>query len=123
MDKCYLSVNGEREPLNPISFDYNNNRTRVAYNSLLKSVGIDSHDDRDIGLALYDFIDGSFIIGFDRTIDKCNRFHTHVTNGGSIHLFLKLHTNLTNTIRVIVYSSYSSYLTFDKNYNAYTQSF
>ena len=123
MDKCYLLVNGEREPINPISFDYNKNRTRVAYNSLLKSVGIDNHDDRDIGLPLYDFLDGSFIIGFDRTIDKCNRFHTHTTTGGSIDLFLKLHTDLTNTIRVLVYASYSSYLTFDQNYNAYTQSF
>ena len=123
MDKCYLLVNGEREPLNPIRFDASNNRTRAAYSSLLQSVGIDNYDDRDIGLNLYDFINGCFIIGFDRTIDKCNRFHTHPMSGGSIDLYLKLHTNLTESIRVIVYSSYSSYLTFDKNYNAYTQGF
>ena len=123
MDKCYLLVNGEREPLNPISFDQTNNRLRSAYSALLKSVGIDKWDDRDIGLTLYDFINGSFIIGFDRTIDKCNRFHTHSSSGGTIDLYLKLHANLTNSVRVIVYSSYSSYLTFDKNYNVYTQAF
>ena len=123
MDKCYLLVNGEREPLNPITFDETNNRVRTAYTSLLKSVGIDNNDGKDIGLSLYDFCNGSFIIGFDRSIDKCNRLHTHRTSGGSIDLYLKLHTDLKNSIRVIVYSSYSSYLTFDKNYNAYTQSF
>ena len=123
MDKCYLLVNGEREPLNPIRFDASNNRTRAAYSSLLQSVGIDNYDDRDIGINLYDFINGCFIIGFDRTIDKCNRFHTHPMSGGSIDLYLKLHTNLTESIRVIVYSSYSSYLTFDKNYNVYMQGF
>ena len=123
MDKCYLLVNGEREPLTPITYDETTNRIRTAYNSLLKSVGINNNDDRDIGLSLYDFTNGSFIIGFDRTIDKCNRFHTHKTSGGSIDLHLNLHKDLTTTVRVIVYSSYSSYLTFDKNYNAYTQSF
>ena len=123
MDKCYLLVNGEREPLNPICFDKSNNRTRAAYSSLLKSVGIDNHDDRDIGITLNDFMSGCFIIGFDRTIDKCNRFHTHTMGGGSIDIYLKLHTNLTESIRVIIYSSYSSYLTFDHHYNVYTQTF
>ena len=89
----------------------------------MKSVGIDNLDDRDIGINLNDYLGGCFIVGFDRTIDKCNRFHTHTTTGGIIDLHLKLHTNLENSIRVIVYSSYSSYLTFDKNYNVYTQSF
>ena len=49
-----------------------------------------------------------------RSIDKCNKFHTHSSSGGSIDLYLKLHTNLKDSTRVIVYSSYSSYLTFDK---------
>ena len=88
MDKCYLLVNGEREPLTPITYDESTNRIRTAYNSLLKSVGINNNDDRDIGLSLYDFCNGSFIIGFDRTIDKCNRFHTHQTSGGSIDFLL-----------------------------------
>ena len=123
MDKCYLLVNGEREPLNPTSLDTTNNRSRVAYSSMLKSVGIDDLDDRDIGITLNDFLGGCFIIGFDRTIDKCNRFHTHPTNRGSIDLYLKLHSNLEDSIRVIVYSSYSSFLTFDKNNNVHTQAF
>ena len=123
MDKCYLLVNGEREPTIPISFDKTNNRTRTAYLSLLKSVGIDNLDDRDIGLSIHDFLSGCFIIGFDRTIDKCNRFHTHSTTGGNIDLYLKLHSNSTTSIRVLIYASYSAYLTFDNNYNIYSQPF
>ena len=51
---------------------------------------------------------GSFPLALDRTPDNCNRYHRHKMGSGTIDINIKTGTALTETVRVIVYATYSS---------------
>lgn len=46
-------------------------------------------------------------------LDKCNRFHRHVMDSGSMSINLKTSTPLPNTVTVIVYATYTKDLIID----------
>ena len=50
---------------------------------------------------------------WDRTPDKCNRFHRHTTDSESISINLKTGTLLDRTVTVIIYATYSKDLVID----------
>ena len=76
-----------------------------------------STDDREFGLTKEDYLGGSFLLAWDRTPDKCNRFHRHTMKGGTMDINLKTHTNLPETATVIIYATYSTDLVIDNNGN------
>ena len=76
------------------------------YASFLENTGI-STDDREFGITMEDYYGGSFILAWDRTQDKCNRFHRHISDSGSISINLKTRTVLTNSVTLIIYATYS----------------
>merc|ERR1712082_201117 len=57
------------------------------YASFLENTGI-STDDREFGITMDDYYGGSFILAWDRTQDKCNRFHRHISDSGAISINL-----------------------------------
>ena len=60
-----------------------------------------------------DYYGGSFMLVWDRTPDKCNRFHRHITDSGSISINLKTRKVLDRTVTVIIYATYSKDLVID----------
>ena len=49
-------------------------------------------------------------------MDKCNRWHRHKADIGSIDINIRLRTPLPYPITVIVYATYSTDLVIDKDY-------
>ena len=89
------------------------------YASFLENTGI-STDDREFGITLNDYYGGSFLLVWDRTQDRCNRFHRHIPDSGAMSINIKSKKELTDTVRVIVYATYSKDLIFDQDNNVTT---
>ena len=84
------------------------------YASFLENTGI-STDDREFGIPLDYYYGGSFLLVWDRTQDRCNRFHRHISDSGSMSINIKSSKEPTDTVRVIVYATYSKDLLLDQD--------
>ena len=107
-----IVVNGIHEPAEPYKLNIADGDYIDLYSDFLINIGIAS-EDRDCGISQDDFIGGSFFLVFDRSSDKCNRFHRHPADSGSIDINIRSKTNLANTVTVIVYATYSSEILID----------
>ena len=47
-------------------------------------------------------------MAFDRSKEKCNRFHRHPHDTGTIDINIRSKTNLTSNVVVVIYATYSS---------------
>ena len=116
-----LIVNGIREPPEIYKVDKDIGDQADLYASFLENVGVGT-DDRECGITYDDYYGGSFLLVWDRTQDKCNRFHRHPPDSGSIDVHIKTKTALTETVTVVIYATYSADLLLDKD-NVITPSF
>ena len=107
-----LVVNGVHEPPDQYKLDKSTGDIADLYAQFLENTGI-SIDDREIGISIEDYYGGSFILAWDRTQDKCNRFHRHMMDSGSMSINIKTKTPLEKTVTVIIYATYSRDLEFD----------
>ena len=106
ISEASLVVNGVHEPPELYKMNKADNDKVDIYASFLENTGI-STDDREFGITMEDYYGGSFILAWDRTQDKCNRFHRHISDSGSISINLKTRTVLTNSVTLIIYATYS----------------
>ena len=116
-----LVVNGRREPPDLYRVDLESGDKADLYNSFLENIGV-GRDDRECGISYDDFYGGSFLLVWDRTHDRCNRFHRHIQDSGSIDVYLKSKKPLTKTVTVVLYATYSADLLF-KGDNVITPNF
>lgn len=107
-----LVVNGIHEPAEPYKIDISAKNYVNLYSDFLLNTGI-SNEDRDFGLHEGDYLGGNFFIVFDRSKEKCNRFHRHPHDSGTIDVHIRTRTNLPNTVTVLVYATYSSEIIID----------
>ena len=107
-----LVVNGVHEPQEVYKLNKSTGDKVDLYEHFLENTGI-SNDDREFGITMDDYYGGSFMLAWDRTPDKCNRFHRHVMDSGSMSINLKTRTPLPNTVTVIVYATYTKDLIID----------
>ena len=115
-DCCEASiiVNGTHEPAEPYKINISTGDYINLYSDFLLNLGIAS-EDRDCGISPSDFIGGNFLLVFDRSKEKCNRFHRHPHDSGSIDINIRTRTNLPATVTVLVYATYSSEIVIDDN--------
>ena len=106
ISEASLVVNGIHEPQELYKLNKTLNDNVDMYASFLENTGI-STDDREFGITMEDYYGGNFILVWDRTQDKCNRFHRHISDSGAISINLKTRTVLTNSVTVIIYATYS----------------
>ena len=52
-------------------------------------------------------------MAFDRSKEKCNRFHRHLHDPGTIDINIRSKTNLTSNVVVVIYATYSSEIIID----------
>ena len=107
-----IVVNGVHEPTEPYKIDINAGNYIDLYTDFLLNTGVDN-EDRDFGISQKDFIGGNFLLVFDRSKEKCNRYHRHPHDSGTIDINIRTRTNLTNTVTVLVYATYSSEMIID----------
>lgn len=114
LKEASLVVNGVHEPSELFKVDRVSGDIVDLYSSFLENTGV-STDDREFGISMDDYYGGSFLLVWDRSPDKCNRFHRHEMDSGSIDVNIKTKTALTNTVTVIIYATYSSDLIIDSD--------
>ena len=107
ISEACLIVNGRREPPELYRLNKDTGDKADLYNSFLENVGVGT-DDRECGITYDDYYGGSFLLVWDRTQDKCNRFHRHEQDSGSIDVYLKTKTALAKTVTVVIYATYSA---------------
>ena len=107
-----IVVNGIHEPAEGFKIDINAGNYIDLYTDFLLNTGVDN-EDRDLGINLEDYIGGNFFIVFDRSKDKCNRYHRHPHDSGSIDINIRTKSNITDTVTVLVYATYSSEIIID----------
>lgn len=112
MTEASLVVNGVHEPSELYKLNLTTGDKADLYASFLENTGV-STDDREFGVSIEDYYAGSFLLVWDRTPDKCNRFHRHEMDSGSIDVNIKTKSSLTETVTVIIYATYSTDLTID----------
>ena len=88
-----IVINGVHEPTEPYKLDIDKGDYIDLYTDFLINLGIEN-EDRDCGISESDFLGGNFFLVFDRSKEKCNRFHRHPADSGSIDINLRTRTNL-----------------------------
>ena len=111
ISEACLVVNGRREHPELYRVDKESGDKADLYSSFLENVGVGT-DDRECGITYNDYYGGSFLLVWDRTQDKCNRFHRHEQDSGSIDVYLKTKTATSKTVTVVIYATYSTDLLF-----------
>ena len=90
--------------------------TADIYEHFLENTGIKT-DDREFAVSKESYLDGSFLLVWDRTPDKCNRYHRHQMEGGTLDTNINLKTSVDDTLTVIIYATYSTDLIIDDKNN------
>ena len=103
LKEASLVVNGVHEPSELYKLDKTSGDMVDMYTSFLENTGISASEDREFGISMEDYYGGCFILAWDRTPDKCNRFHTHEMDSGSIDINLKTKIPLPNTVTVSIW--------------------
>ena len=114
LSEASLVVNGVHEPQEMYKLNKGEGDRVDMYANFLENTGV-SNDDREFGITMKDYYGGSFMLVWDRTPDKCNRFHRHAMDSGSISINLKTRVPLANTVTVIIYATYSRDIVIDGN--------
>ena len=107
-----IIVNGVNEPAELYKLDTECGDQVDMFANFLENTGVHT-DDREFGISMEDYYGGSFLLAWDRTPDKCNRYHRHKMGSGTIDINIKTSKPLTETVTVIVYATHSSDITIE----------
>ena len=99
--EAHLVVNGEKVPSGGLQFDFTKSNPKVAhaYHWLFENTGAWNPEKGNI-VSWNAFQNGSFILAFDLTPDRCNGAHNHEAVRGYIDLFIKFSVPLPAPIYV-----------------------
>lgn len=101
-----LKVNSVVLPAKPIEADFANKDARLAYRHLFDNIGINTSNSPCL-LTYEDFCQGSTLIPFDLTPDKCSSFHGHEKQTGVIELDIRFKSALPTGITVLAICNFS----------------
>ena len=107
-----LVVNGVNEPTDLYRLNKSAGDKADLYFNFLENTGV-STDDREFGVTMKDYYGGSLILAFDRSPDKCNRYHRHPYDSGSIDINIKTKVAISSPVTVIVYATYATDIIID----------
>ena len=79
----------------------------------LKNTGANFLNSQAVNLTYEEYYGGSFMLAWDRTKSRDNRYRKSQPDTGSISLNIKSSVPLTQNIYVIIYCTYSSALVLD----------
>lgn len=97
MESICLRVNSQQIPALPIITDFANNEAIRAYRHFFDNIGIDISNTPCL-IGYEDFLQGSTLIPFDLTPDKCASEHNHKKQTGMIELDIRFSAALANGV-------------------------
>lgn len=105
LKEFYLLVNGFSYPTQPIRLDFDSKDYHHVYtNDFLDRLKL-KNSNESIGISDEDWKTSNFFLIADLTVDRCANFHEHQSQPGTINLKMITKTPLSQTTRLIVYSS------------------
>ena len=116
LQEASLLHNGKHEPPEMYKMNKDLGDTADIYEKFLENTGVKT-DDREFAISKESYLDGSFLLVWDRTPDKCNRYHRHHMEGGTLDTNLNIKTAIDDTVTVIIYATYSTDLIIDEKNN------
>ena len=103
-----LIVNSYNEPSQPYTNTFESKRKMDLYFDFLRNVGGNMLESQSVPITYDMYYGGYFILAFDRTRNKDNRFRRQRADSGTIDINLKAKSPLSENIVVLVYATYSS---------------
>ena len=101
----YLLVNGISYPTQPVKLDINAMDYHHVYvNEFLDKLKLKNSND-SIDISSDDWKNDNFFWIADLNTDKCANYHEHRSNPGTIHLKMQTKSPLSQTTRLLVYST------------------
>ena len=85
ISEASIVVNGVHEPTEPYKLHISAGNYVDLYTDFLLNTGI-ANEDRDYGITEEDYVGGCFLLAFDRSKEKCNRYHRHPHDSGTIDI-------------------------------------
>ena len=108
-----LKKNGQCVFPKPFQPNIEEGDTVDLYRHLYASIGI-SHGNQSINLSYDGFINGSFFLAADLTLDQCNSYHIHPENYGNLDLELAFSVITPHHIYVLDLSIFNSVIKIDQ---------
>lgn len=105
ISKLQLSVESQQFPLYPLEFDFGNGDAMQGYKHLLDNIGTEITNAPSL-ISYEEFKNGSFIVPFDLTSDKCALFHAHKKNMGNLSLKIELADKLKEGVALHFFAIY-----------------
>ena len=108
MREMSLIVNSRRIPTVPLTFDFANNEAIDAYRFFFDNIGVDITNAQTL-VNYTDFKNGTTIIPFDLTNDRCALYHAHEKQEGNISIDIKLTAATAEAVNVYCICIYRDY--------------
>ena len=115
LKEFYLLVNGISYPTQPVKMDITSkDYHHVFVNEFLDKLKL-KNSNEGIDISSEEWVKDNFFWIVDLNVDKCSNFHEHRTNSGTIHLKMQTKSPLSQTTRLLVYSSSRERFSIDYN--------
>lgn len=108
-----LNVNSYNEPTTPLTNTDESKKKIDLYYDFLRNTGGCHLESQAVNVSYDSYYGGSFLLAFDRTKSKDNRYRRQEPDSGNISLNLKAKSGLSENTVIIVYATYSSQLSFN----------
>lgn len=115
-----LFVTGVHEPDNGYKLNIGDGNYMQMYSEFLENTGI-ATDDRDVWIDPKDYVGGNFLVVWDRSKEKCNRYHRHNADSGSMDINIRLRQTFDSSVVVVVYATYTTDIIIDDNFKVEVQ--
>ena len=113
LKEFYLLVNGVSYPTQPVKLDISSgDYHHVFVNEFLDKLKL-KNSNEGIDISSEEWVKDHFFWIVDLNVDKCSNFHEHRTNSGTIHLKMQTKSPLSQTTRLLVYSTSRERFTID----------
>ena len=111
MQECSLLVNSSQEP-NPPHILEKDRSEKALYFDFLANTGRSSFEIDSVDISFEEYMNGYFILAFDRSPCKDNALYNHLPDSGNITVKVKCREGLKKNYMVLCFASYDEKLQF-----------
>lgn len=115
---CWLNIDGQSFPSEKLSFQTKGEIFR-SYNFFMRNMGLDVMTNQSIGVSTKEYIENSFAIAFDLTVDTCFNSHLHTSKDSVIDIKLVFKDALKEPISVLYICSFENTISVSPDKNVY----
>ena len=113
LSKLNLKVNSRSIPAEPYTPNFEKGLVAREYQDLFLNLGLFKSNHTN-AITKKAFMNGSTLFVFDFSPDLCNANHIHLSNSGTLDLEIEFTSALTESIHVLVYSTFDQVIELDQ---------